>query len=185
MSAEEWRPIPGYDGAYEASTLGRVRALDRITDRGRKWRGQMMTPTSIPRGYQVVTLWRGGKQSVMLVHRLVLLTFIGPAPDGMEALHGNGDPKDNSISNLRWGTHAENQADQVAHGTHVNASKEVCPSGHPYTEENTYYYPGKPHRACRQCRRINMANWVAKNRERHLELNRESQRRYKERKKAA
>ena len=108
MTEETWRPIPGYDG-YEASSLGRIRSIDRTTDRGRKWRGRTMTPATMPRGYKTVSLWRGGKQTTALVHRLVLFAFQGPPPEGMEALHKNGDPADNAASNLAWGTHSENQ----------------------------------------------------------------------------
>lgn len=149
---EHWRPVRDYPG-YEVSTLGRVRSIDRVTDRGRKWRGRMMTPSSMPRGYQVVTLWREGKQRTALVHRLVLAAFVGPAPEGMEALHADGDATNANLANLSWGTHAENQADQVEHGTHHNASKDRCPSGHPYDDANTYVYPGRAHRGCRTCRR--------------------------------
>lgn len=179
---EQWLPIPGYVGSYEVSNLGRVRAPDRITDRGRKWRGRTLTPSPMPRGYRVVTLWRDGKQKSALVHRLVLLAFVGPSPEGMEGLHKNGNPADNALSNLAWGTHSENQLDQVAHGTHPKASKEACPSGHPYDEANTYVYPGGAHRACRQCRRENGRKWHAANPERAKEHMANATRRYRAKK---
>lgn len=150
---ETWRPIVGYEGAYEVSSLGRVRALDRITDRGRKWRGKQMAVSTMPRGYKVVTLWRDGKQRTFLVHRLVLSAFVGPAPEDTEALHADGNPANNTVTNLRWGTHSENQQDQLAHGTHFMAAKTHCLKGHPFDETNTYYYPDRVHRACRTCRR--------------------------------
>jgi hypothetical protein len=103
-------------------------------------------------GYQSVSLWREGEQSTALVHRLVLFAFAGPPEDLDEALHRDGDRTNNTASNLTWGTHSDNQLDQVAHGMHANASKTHCPQGHPYTPENTYVYPGKPHRMCRTCR---------------------------------
>jgi hypothetical protein len=157
---EHWRPVPGYERSYEVSDLGRVRSLDRITDRGRKWRGRVMSPAPMgPRGYLVVTLWRDGAQRTALVHRLVLSAFVGPPPDGAEGLHGIGGPADNRLSNLAWGTHSENQFDQVAHGTHGNASKTRCPSGHPYDDENTYLYPGRAHRTCRACKREWLRNY--------------------------
>lgn len=90
---ETWKSVPGFEGAYEVSDHGRVRSLDRVTDRGRRWKGKIMTPSTMPRGYQVVTLWRGGKQETALVHRLVLFAFEGIAPAGMEALHGDGSPR--------------------------------------------------------------------------------------------
>lgn len=159
---EVWASVPGFEGAYEVSSLGRVRSLDRVTDRGRKWKGKLMSPSTMPRGYQVVTLWRDGKQETALVHRLVLFAFVGDAPAGMEALHGDGDPANNRRSNLSWGTHSENQYDQVAHGTHTKSSKMSCPSGHPYDEKNTYTYPGpRAHRGCRTCRREYMRRWHA------------------------
>ncbi|HEV7195571.1 MAG TPA: NUMOD4 motif-containing HNH endonuclease, partial [Pedococcus sp.] len=143
------------------SNLGRVRSLDRITDRGRKWRGRIMSPAPMgPSGYLVVTLWRDGKQRTALVHRLVLTAFVGPSD--FEVRHKYGDPADNRLAHLAWGTHSENQFDQVAHGTHANASKDECPAGHAYDEANTYVYPGRAHRGCRACRRSYARNYQRK-----------------------
>jgi hypothetical protein len=151
--AEKWLAVPGYVGAYEVSSLGRVRSLNRITDRGRRWRGRLMTPSVMDNGYHTVTLWRNGAQKSALVHRLVLSAFVGTPPEGHEGLHRDGNRSNNRLENLSWGTHSENQFDQVAHGTHPNAAKTHCPLGHPFTPENTYSYPNKKHRACRICRR--------------------------------
>lgn len=166
MSLEVWREIPGTRGGYSASSLGRVRSNDRITTSGRKWRGKILTPSTRRDGYLSVSTWTDGKQKTYLVHRAVLLAFRGPCPAGHEGLHRDGDRSNNALSNLAWGTHSENQHDQVRHGMHVNAAKEKCPSGHPYTDENTYWYPGKPHRGCRACRRVHAANHQAKTRSR-------------------
>jgi hypothetical protein len=150
---ETWKPIPGYEGAYEVSDLGRVRSLARVTDRGRRWQGRLLTPCPLQNGYLIVTLWRDGRQRSPLVHRLVLLAFVGEGPEGTEVRHADGSRTNNALSNLSWGTHSENQCDQVEHGTHINASKSHCPSGHPYDAANTYIYPGRAHRGCRACRR--------------------------------
>lgn len=152
MDIEQWKPIPGYEGSYAASSHGRVRSLDRITDRGRKWRGRLLTPTPMKNGYLLVTLWRNGRQRTQLVHRLILAAFHGPCPDGGEALHRDGKRANNRLENLCWGTHSENQFDQVSHGTHHNASKTHCVRGHLFTPDNTYIYPGRNKRACRRCR---------------------------------
>ena len=69
------------------------------------------------KGHLRVSLFRDGKQHGRLVHQLVLIAFVGPCPPGMECLHGDGDPTNNRLSNLKWGTHAENHADSVRHGT--------------------------------------------------------------------
>ena len=152
MDIERWRPVPGYEGSYAASSHGRIRSLDRITDRGRNWRGRLLTPTPMKNGYLLVTLWRGGRQRTQLVHRLVLSAFHGPCPDGSEALHRDGIRTNNYLENLSWGTHSENQLDQVCHGTHHNASKSQCIRGHLFTPENTYTYPSGRKRSCRRCR---------------------------------
>ena len=53
---------------------------------------------------------------LVLVHRLVLFTFVRPALPGEESRHLNGKPGDNRLANLQWGTRSENQQDRVAHG---------------------------------------------------------------------
>lgn len=179
---EEWRAIPGYEGAYEVSSLGSVRSLDRVTDRGRRWKGRAMTPSPMRNGYLIVTLWKDGRQKSPLVHRLVLTAFVGPPPEGHESLHANGIRGDNRLANLSWGTHAQNQADQLVHGTHAHASRQECPSGHPYDDINTYVYPGeRAHRACRLCRAENQRRWKAQNPERARELSVRATRRYRAR----
>ena len=66
--------------------------------------------------YLLVDLWNG-KRFPCKVHRLVLETYIGPCPRGMECRHLNGNPSDNRLENLKWGTRSENMQDAVRHGT--------------------------------------------------------------------
>ena len=56
-----------------------------------------------------------GANNTKKVHRLVLETFVGPSPVGMECLHIDGNPTNNHIENLRWGTRIENRADIRRH----------------------------------------------------------------------
>jgi hypothetical protein len=51
-----------------------------------------------------------------LVHRLVLQSFVGPCPEGMECRHLDGNPANNVPSNLAWGTKKENREDASRHG---------------------------------------------------------------------
>jgi len=103
---EEWRSIPGYDG-YEVSNLGRVRGS----------RGWILKPLISSNHHYHIGLFKIGKRILRLVHSLVLEAFVGPCPDGMECRHLDGDPANNRLDNLRWGTHRENEADKILHGT--------------------------------------------------------------------
>jgi hypothetical protein len=66
-------------------------------------------------GYFKVSLFREGKDSTQEVHRLVAAAYLGPAR-GRYVLHGPAGKEDNSISNLRYGTHDENMQDKYAFG---------------------------------------------------------------------
>lgn len=122
---EVWKSIPGFEGSYEASDFGRIRSLPRVVHR--KLRGKVIAQ---PRkltvlktwltkdGYLQVRLVSGDCRPTHLVHRLVLLAFVGPCPTGMEVCHGNGIGTDNRLENLRYGTHIENSFDKEhIHGT--------------------------------------------------------------------
>ena len=124
LSAELWRDIPGYEGAYQASTLGRIRSLPRyvpVVDRVRGISYSRPCPGAILR--QSVCD-RAGHVSVHLgkhcrgipVHQLVMLAFYGFPPAGMEAMHLNGNPTDNRPENLKYGSHSENMTDMYRMG---------------------------------------------------------------------
>lgn len=151
---ENWRPVSGYEGAYEVSDQGRVRSLDRIARDGKRLRGRVLRPFVMPTGHVRAVLVKDGVRRTLKVHRLVLQAFVGPAPEGTEALHRDGNAGNNTLSNLRWGTKSENSRDQIAHGTHPFASRTHCPADHPYSEANTYRHPRTGHRHCRECIRI-------------------------------
>lgn len=152
---EGWLPVVGYEGSYEVSELGRVRSLDRTVEGRRgpqRIRGKVLVAVRDVRlGHQLVNVCSDGKQRTRYVHQLVLEAFVGPRPDGMVCRHLNGDPTDNRIINLRWGTPSENIQDQLTHGTHANSKKSHCPQGHPYTPENTYLKRGGKARVCKIC----------------------------------
>lgn len=63
------------------------------------------------------------KNKTQCVHRLVLETHVGPCPEGMECRHIDGNPANNNLRNLKWGTHKENAQDMVKHGTSTLLNK--------------------------------------------------------------
>lgn len=68
-------------------------------------------------GYRVVNVMTRKGWRVQKLHRLILETFVGPCPEGMECRHLNGNRDDNRLENIRWGTKKGNQKDRVRHGT--------------------------------------------------------------------
>jgi hypothetical protein len=75
------------------------------------------------RGYLYVNLSRDGGYKSNRIHRLVLRAFVGPCPDGMECRHLDGDPKNNLLTNLAWGTQKENREDCAAHEHYQKGEK--------------------------------------------------------------
>ena len=69
-------------------------------------------------GYVHVVLRRDNKSFNFLLHQLILLTFIGPCPRGMECCHINGDKSDCRLENLHWETSSKNAKDRVKHGSY-------------------------------------------------------------------
>ena len=157
-TGERWKPVNGYEGIYEVSSHGRVRSVDRIVTRSdgqvRSLKGKLLRTPLNQRGYQVVTLCIHGKCRVRTVHSLVAETFIGTRPEGMEVCHNDGNPTNNHVANLRYGTRSDNILDNVRHGTHYSAAKTHCSLGHELFAENIPPSAGKRgKRNCLACAR--------------------------------
>lgn len=120
MSQEIWKEVPEYP-MYEVSSLGRVRSWKKANGKYRPYiRAKTPKLRKLfvnPSGYCVVALCKEGIIKLFRVHTLVLFTFIGERPKGMEAAHLNGKKKDNRLDNLAWVTHKENSRHKKWHGT--------------------------------------------------------------------
>lgn len=158
---EEWRPVPGYEGRYEASDHGNVRSVGfymRNPHGTQTWKpGRTLKPTPHRQGYRMVTLIdESGKRRAIKVPRVVLLTFVGPPPLGKEdALHENDDPTNDHLGNLRWGDQSENSHDSVKNGCHPMTRKQRDRLGHLLVEPNLI--PSAAGRQCLACKRTNSA----------------------------
>ena len=117
---EVWKPIPGYDGIYDASNFGRIRSTPGKTTSNarypvRVWKSRVLKPkhpTGRKRQDLRVTLWKDGERKDALVSRLVAMAWHGVPSDGMTVNHINGDYTDNRQENLEWLPLGEN----IRHG---------------------------------------------------------------------
>ena len=117
-----YKDIPGYEGFYKVSNFGNVfsyggeRKFGKITY---TFPAKELKPTFC-RGYPIVNLSKNSKIKRFGVHQLVLLAFVGQKPfKGAETRHLDGNPSNNKLENLVYGTKSENMQDAVKHGTLV------------------------------------------------------------------
>lgn len=154
---EQWLPVPGFEGRYDVSDLGRVRSWVRWLREPDAALPRILSPGLSSAGYPQVVLSK--PRVTRTVRDLVACAFHGSRPDGMEVRHLNGDSTDARACNLAYGTSSENNHDIVRHGRNPQAAKTHCDRGHEFTPENTYREPGRAARKCRKCITIRTAAW--------------------------
>ena len=124
---EIWKDVPLFNGKYQASNFGNIRAKQHIVKKyshffkkmiEQTYKQRQLRPNLDKDGYYRVHLGVDGKKYSCSVHRMVLMAFVGMPEKGYEGCHNNGISTDNRIENLRWGTQAENAKDRVKHGTY-------------------------------------------------------------------
>lgn len=120
---EIWKDIPDFNGAYQASTLGRIRSVDRVDCAGRRLKGQILTGRPSKSGHLYINPSIGGTSKNYTVHRLVARTFFGEIDPKLDVCHNDGNPQNNVLSNLRVDTRAGNASDRLKHGTHARGDR--------------------------------------------------------------
>lgn len=118
----EIREHPTLEG-YGASADGRVWSRWKMGPGGGlgdTWK-ERKQPSPNKSGHLLLSLC-GGRSAVQ-IHRFVLECFEGPCPEGMQCRHLDGDPTNNTLSNLKWGTPKENMRDRDLHGTTARGSR--------------------------------------------------------------
>ena len=109
------RDIPGFTN-YAVTRDGRVWS--------KRFGGRWLSSIKHKNDYLFVHI---GK--LRSIQRIVLESWVGPCPEGMEACHNNGVRTDNRLENLRWDTQSENHKDAVRHGTHTGlfpGKRNIC-----------------------------------------------------------
>ena len=112
MDDEIWKDIPGYEGLYQVSSLGRVKSLDRNIKHAfggySKRKGMIKKPQVQKDGYVKIPLCKDGVNKNFLIHRLVAMAFIPNTENKEYVDHINTIRNDNRVENLRWATEIEN-----------------------------------------------------------------------------
>lgn len=111
LKNEIWKPVDGFEEAYEISNLGRIKSLPRHNTRG----GIMKPYISRHNGYAYYGLSCGKKHNTRIVHRMVMEAF-RPCKEKKSGYdinwtidHKDGDKTNNRLSNLEWCSQSENQ----------------------------------------------------------------------------
>lgn len=123
---ENWKPIPNFEGFYEACDDGRVR---RIKANGET---RELKPKRVGAGYHGLSLSKHNEITQLSVHRCVWMAHMGEIPKGMWINHKSGNKTDNSLANLELTTPAENQKHSYDVLKRVRA--DVAGSKHPRTK---------------------------------------------------
>ena len=116
------KTIPNFPD-YQITKDGRVWSKPRKDTLGHNLKGKWLKSKVNIYGYCEVVLTVNSRKYSCKIHRLVLETYIGSCPKGMQCRHLNGIRTDNRLINLCWGTCKENKQDSIKHETSTQGEK--------------------------------------------------------------
>lgn len=135
---EEWRDIEGFEGLYQVSNKGRVKALERLVENNggmQRKHEKILQGNYNGKNRGTVILCKDGKTYPMLPYRLVAKAFIPNPENKPEVDHLDTNFYNNNVENLAWVTHKENSNNELTR-YHVSKSKMGHESwGRSWTEE--------------------------------------------------
>jgi len=127
---EKWKPVVGFEGLYEVSNRGRVRSVDRKVKYSSrygtfwmKFKGRILNLHENRAGYMQLTLSKNNNFFLGRVHKLVLEAFVCKKPKGLQCRHLDGNPSNNKLNNLKWGTSLEDRFDMIRHGRSLRGER--------------------------------------------------------------
>lgn len=127
MIQEEWRFIPGFSKNYMVSNIGNVKSVERLmvrsNGRPQKIKERILKSSCDVWGYPTVRV--DGK--TIKVHRAVALAFLGDRPESCEIRHMDGDPKNNNVRNLKYGSHSQNVLDGYKYNGYIFKGQKLNP----------------------------------------------------------
>ena len=115
--AEIWKDVPGYEGLYKISNLGKIKRHKKTYfccwNTKRVLEEQEIIGDKDKFGYRRIVLYKNKTKKRIVLHRLIAEVFI-PNPDNKPEIdHINAIPDDNRVENLRWVTHTENMNNPI------------------------------------------------------------------------
>jgi hypothetical protein len=112
---EIWKDIPDYEGFYQVSSLGRVRSVDRYSERtgigkgsGVRFCKERILKPRLRNNYLAVNIHVLGKSIDENIHVFVARAFIGDRPDKHQVNHIDGNKLNNHADNLEYCSPSEN-----------------------------------------------------------------------------
>lgn len=116
-------PVAGYSPGYAVSDDARVFSKRKTTRKSDKKIRQLKFTVGQAGHLMVRIRKENGSMTLATIHRIMAKAFLPPPLPGQDVVrHLNGDPGDNRIDNLAWGTQADNMADMVRHGKSLKGS---------------------------------------------------------------
>lgn len=119
---EIWKAVSGFEEFYEVSNIGRVRSW-KNGRHGISNYSKILKPGTDGGGYLIVFL---SKNKIVIrrhVAHLIIETFTGNRPEGMEVNHLDGIKTNNSISNLKYCTSSQNKLHAFRNGLNHRGEK--------------------------------------------------------------
>jgi len=123
---EIWKPVVGYEGLYEVSSLGKIKSMDRFI----YWKKIKWIPRKVnidTNWYNSIVLAKNKVYSRIRFHRIVAQAFIQNPENKPDVNHIDWNKNNNSVNNLEWTTKSENHI----HSRRILKHKTLFQINHP------------------------------------------------------